>query len=153
MVKDRLSQAHRSWNMSRIQNKNTTPELVVRRCLHQMGYRFRLHRKDLPGRPDIVMPKFKTVVLVHGCFWHRHRGCSNCTTPSANRKFWLKKFQDNMNRDQKNRRALKKSGWRVLVIWECQTEDVEKLRRRLTRLMDSIQTVASPESNRRKCPN
>lgn len=89
--KDRLTKARRSWNMSRIRGKDTTPEKVVRSLLHRMGYRFRLHGKKLPGQPDIVLAKQKTVIFVHGCFWHRHRGCKNCTTPTHRRKWWLEK--------------------------------------------------------------
>ena len=113
MNKDRLTQARRSWNMSHIRGKNTKPELVVRSLLHRMGYRFRLHGKKLPGRPDIVLPKYRTVVFVHGCFWHRHRGCKNCTTPTNNRSFWVAKLEGNAARDRLNRRALVRLGWRV----------------------------------------
>jgi DNA mismatch endonuclease (patch repair protein) len=120
--KDRLSKARRSWNMSRIRGRNTTPELIVRRLLHRMGYRFRLHGKNLPGRPDIVLKKYKTVIFVHGCFWHRHKGCKNCTTPSNRREWWLKKLNGNAARDRLHLRALRRLGWRALVVWECQTE-------------------------------
>jgi DNA mismatch endonuclease (patch repair protein) len=109
--KDRLTQARRSWNMSRIRGKDTKPEMVVRSLLHRMGYRFRLHGKGLPGRPDIVLARHRIVVLVHGCFWHRHRGCKNCTTPANNRKFWVKKLEGNAARDRLNRRALVRLGW------------------------------------------
>jgi DNA mismatch endonuclease (patch repair protein) len=91
-MKDRLSKEKRSWNMSRIKGKNTKPEIALRSILHRMGYRFRLHAKNLPGRPDIVLPKYKTVIFVHGCFWHRHRGCKNCTTPTNRRHFWIAKL-------------------------------------------------------------
>lgn len=147
---DLLTREHRSWNMSRIRSRNTSPELTVRRILHRMGYRFRLHYKHLPGHPDIVLPKFKVVIFVHGCFWHRHKNCSNCTTPTANRRFWLEKFQGNVVRDKKNQRALKKSGWRMLVIWECQAEAEEKVRRMLGRFMDSTPKVLQPRSSDQK---
>lgn len=120
--RDKLSRERRSWNMSRIRGKDTAPELVVRSLLHRLGFRFRLHRGRLPGRPDIVLPKYRTVVFVHGCFWHRHRACLNCTTPTHNRTFWLKKFAGNSARDKGNIRALSKLGWKVIVVWECQTE-------------------------------
>jgi DNA mismatch endonuclease Vsr len=94
-VRDRLTKARRSWNMSRIRGKHTTPEKVVRSALHRMGFRFRLHGKGLPGRPDIVSRKYKTVVFVHGCFWHRHKGCRNCTTPTNRREWWLEKLNGN----------------------------------------------------------
>lgn len=102
MNKDRLTKARRSWNMSRIRGKDTTPEKAVRSLLHRMGYRFRLHVKRLPGRPDIVLPKYRAVIFVHGCFWHRHRGCKNCTTPTNNRGFWVKKLEGNARRDEPN---------------------------------------------------
>jgi DNA mismatch endonuclease (patch repair protein) len=121
-MRDRLSKERRSWNMSRIRGKNTTPEMVVRRALHGMGYRFRLHGRKLPGRPDVVLSKHKTVVLVHGCFWHRHRKCKNCTTPTNRRAWWLKKLEGNAARDRLHRRALSKLGWKVVVVWECETE-------------------------------
>lgn len=122
--KDRLTKARRSWNMSRIRGKNTTPEKVVRSLLHKMGYRFRLHGKDLPGRPDIVLKRYKTVIFVHGCFWHRHRRCKDCTTPFHRRAWWIRKLEGNSARDKKHTRALRSMGWRVLVVWQCETEDM-----------------------------
>ena len=119
---DSISPEQRSWNMSRIRSKNSKPEMIVRSMLHEMGYRFRLHRKDLPGSPDIVLPRYMTVILVHGCFWHRHSGCKNCYTPKSNVKFWLKKFKENTVRDAKNIADLKLLGWRVILIWECETQ-------------------------------
>jgi len=124
---DSLSPAHRSWNMSRIKSRNTSPELNVRSLLHGMGYRFRLHRKDLPGKPDIVLPKYRTVIFVHGCYWHRHPGCKFATTPKSNVIFWENKFRDNITRDQKNTECLKKEGWIVKVVWECQTKSAKTL--------------------------
>jgi len=115
--------------MSRIRGNDTAPEKVVCSILHRMGYRFRLHGKKLPGRPDIVLPKHKTVVFVHGCFWHRHRGCRNCTTPTHRRAWWLTKLQGNAKRDRSHRRALRKLGWRVVVVWECETEQAGALQR------------------------
>ena len=120
--------------MSRIRGKDTTPEKVVRSLLHRMGYRFRLHGKKLPGRPDIILAKYETVIFVHGCFWHRHRGCRNCTTPTNNRGFWTKKLGGNARRDKLNWRALAKLGWRVVVVWECEAERADVLRKKVTRL-------------------
>ena len=108
--------------MSRIRGKHTTPEKAVRSVLHRMGFRFRLHGKGLPGRPDIVLRKHNTVVFVHGCFWHRHKGCRNCTTPTNRREWWLEKLNGNAARDVIHVKALRKLGWKVLVIWECETE-------------------------------
>jgi DNA mismatch endonuclease (patch repair protein) len=134
-MRDRLSKERRSWNMSRIRGKDTTPEMVVRSLLHRMGHRFRLHGRGLPGQPDIVLRKYRTVVFVQGCFWHRHRGCKNCTTPTNNRKFWVKKLEGNAARDRVQQRALRRLGWRVVVVWECETErDSGWLGLRLARL-------------------
>lgn len=121
-MRDRLSKERRSWNMSRIRGKNTTPEMVVRRALHRIGYRFRLHGRNLPGRPDVVLAKHMTVVFVHGCFWHRHRKCKNCTTPTKRRAWWLEKLEGNAARDRLHQRALRRLGWKVVVVWECETE-------------------------------
>jgi DNA mismatch endonuclease (patch repair protein) len=103
-----------------------------------MGYRFRLHGKTLPGRPDVVLPKHRAVVFVHGCFWHRHRGCRNCMTPTHNRRFWVAKLQGNAARDKLHARALRKLGWRVVVVWECETEKAGfagRLEKRLARIL------------------
>lgn len=124
--------------MSRIRGKHTAPEIVVRSLLHRLGFRFRLHGKALPGRPDIVLPKYRTVVFVHGCFWHRHRGCKNCTTPTNRRAFWVAKLEGNAARDKLHLRALRKLGWRCIVVWECQTEksqSLETLRKQFVRLL------------------
>lgn len=117
--------------MSRIRSKDTGPEKVVRSLLHRMGYRFRLYRKDLPGKPDIVLPKFKIVILVHGCFWHRHKGCKRCTTPSTNKEYWLPKLQRNINKDLENRRQLRKLGWKPVIVWECEIKNTDKLTKKL----------------------
>lgn len=105
--------------MSAIRGKNTKPEILVRKYLHSSGYRFRLHRKDLPGKPDIVLPKYRMVIMVHGCFWHRHPGCAYTTTPSTRPEFWLDKFQKNIERDTAQIESLIALGWKVLVVWEC----------------------------------
>ena len=118
----------RSRNMSAIKSKNTKPEIAVRKLLHSMGYRFRLHRKDLPGSPDILLPKYKTVIFVHGCFWHRHENCKYATTPKTRKEFWEKKFRENINRDNLNQANLSLKGWKIIIIWECQLKgDIKKL--------------------------
>lgn len=130
---DSLTPERRSWNMSRISAKNTKPEIAVRSLLHRRGFRFSLNRKDLPGKPDIVLPKYKTVVFVHGCFWHRHKGCSDATTPKTRTEFWQNKFDGNVARDKRNVKALKKSGWKVLIVWECDLKKPDHLADRLQR--------------------
>ena len=109
----------RSRMMSSIRGSNTSPELAVRRLLHRLGFRFRLHRKSLPGRPDMVLPKHNLAVFVHGCFWHQHSGCRYATMPKSNRVFWQEKLQGNALRDRSSIKKLHKLGWRTLVIWEC----------------------------------
>lgn len=128
---DRLSAAKRSWNMSRIRGRDTSPERAVRSILHRMGFRFRLHSRTLPGRPDIVLPAHRTAVFVHGCFWHRHRGCKMCYTPKSRVDFWQQKFADNVRRDRTARRLLKGLGWSVLTVWECELADPPAVARRL----------------------
>lgn len=116
---DTISGAHRSWNMSRIKGRNTGPELRLRSLLHRAGFRFRLHTKDLPGKPDVVLPRYRTAIFVHGCFWHRHEGCRNATMPSTRAEFWQEKFDGNVERDRRNRTALEAAGWTVITVWEC----------------------------------
>ena len=128
---DKIDQKHRSWNMSRIRSKDTSPEKTVRSLLHGMGYRFCLHRKDLPGKPDIVLPKYKTVIEVRGCFWHRHDNCKETTTPKSNTAFWQEKFRKNVERDQSNEKKLKELGWRMVVIWECEVKNIDELNHKL----------------------
>jgi len=105
--------------MSRIKGRDTKPEMIVRSILHRAGYRFRVHRRDLPGTPDIVLPKHRLAIFVHGCFWHRHPGCKYAYTPKSQVEFWEHKFRENVKRDQRKRMALEDAGWKVIVIWEC----------------------------------
>ena len=120
---DRLSPERRSWLMSRVRSKDTSPEMVVRRTAHAMGLRFRLHRKDLPGTPDLVFPRYRTVVFVHGCFWHRHPGCKKAGMPKTRVGFWREKFERNVERAGRDVGRLMELGWSVGVIWECETKD------------------------------
>lgn len=113
--------------MFAVKGRDTTPELRVRKALHAMGYRFRLHRSDLPGKPDIVLPKYHICIFVHGCFWHQHPGCKRATLPETNREFWTKKLGQNVARDKAALESLERLGWRVLVIWECQTKNIHNL--------------------------
>ncbi len=131
---DKLSRERRSWNMSRIRGVNTKPELRVRSMLHKKGFRFRIHRKDLPGKPDIVLPRVRTIVFVNGCFWHRHRDCTKAYTPKTRSEFWQKKFTDTLARDERNFNELSNLGWRVVVIWECQTTNSDELSQLIDRL-------------------
>ena len=112
----------KSLEMGRVRGKDTGPEVRVRSMLHKMGLRFRLHDKRLPGTPDIVLARWRAVVLVQGCFWHRHEGCRKASTPKTRREFWSKKFRDNVQRDRRNRAELEMSGWRVIEVWECEVK-------------------------------
>ena len=124
---DRISPAKRSEIMRAIKSKNTSPEKRVRSAAHSLGLRFRLHRSDLPGSPDLLFPKRKVALFVHGCFWHRHKNCSVAKTPKTNTEFWVRKFERNMERDLENSRKLEENGWKVLVIWECETKTQESI--------------------------
>jgi DNA mismatch endonuclease (patch repair protein) len=127
---DRLSIEHRSWLMSRIKGKNTKPEIAVRSMLHRMGYRFRIHARELPGTPDIVLPRHETVVLVHGCFWHGHR-CKIGKMPKSRVEYWDPKIEATKARDRRKRRQLRALGWKAIVVWECELKNPERLRKKL----------------------
>ncbi len=120
---DNLKPEHRKKAMSRVQQQNTKPEITVRKMLHRNGFRFRLHNKTLPGTPDIVLLKYKTVIFVHGCFWHQHEGCRKARRPTSNVEFWNEKLDKNIARDNQKEAELKKAGWRVLYVWECELKD------------------------------
>lgn len=122
MADDR-SPAKRSLNMSHIRSRDTSPELKVRSMIHRAGYRYRLHVKEMPGKPDIVMPRYRTAIFVNGCFWHRHLDCRYATMPKTNIDYWQQKFKRNVDRDQATYNALRQDGWSIVVIWECQTRD------------------------------
>ena len=132
---DKISAERRSANMRRIRSKNTSPELALRRFLHGLGYRFRLHRKDLPGQPDLVFPGRRKVIFVHGCFWHQHPSCREGRIPGSRIEYWEPKLKRNQTRDAATQRLLKEQGWRVLVIWECELTDLKSLRSRLKRFL------------------
>ena len=132
---DSLSKKHRRWNMSRIRARDTAPELLVRSTLHNAGYRFILHSKTLPGRPDIVLPRYRAVIFVNGCFWHRHKACRYAYTPKSRKKFWQDKFRENVARDRRNLKALQALGWNVFTIWECHATKPDQLLRNVTRLI------------------
>lgn len=128
---DKLTPSHRSWNMSRIKGRDTQPEKLVRSLLHRLGFRFSLRTSQLPGHPDILLRRYNTAIFVHGCFWHRHSGCKNSVIPKTREDFWLAKLNGNVERDRRNEIALKQQGWKVLTVWECETENESKLSRRL----------------------
>ncbi len=136
---DRFSTAERSRIMRAVRGKDTKPEWVVRRLVHRLGYRYRLHVTDLPGKPDLVFPARRKVVFVHGCFWHQHHCKRGNRTPASNVEYWRAKLQRNRQRDAAHRRALRRAGWSVMVIWECQTRaaGLERLSRRLVRFLES----------------
>lgn len=123
MMVDSLTAERRSWNMSRIRSRDTRPERALRSMLHRAGFRFRLHDRSLPGTPDIVMKKHRAVILVHGCYWHRHEGCRNATTPSTRTDFWQAKFSATVARDERNLEALAELGWNPIVVWECDVKN------------------------------
>lgn len=158
---DRLTQQQRSTNMSRIRGRDTHPEIVVSSVLRRLGFRFRLHAPDLPGRPDIALPRRKTVVFIHGCFWHRHPGCKYAYMPKSRVKFWKTKFEANMLRDRTVARQLRNRGWHVIVVWECRTEDRQALATRLSNLLStresgrlrSLQSICARITGARSIPS
>lgn len=134
---DIYSREKRSALMFNVRTANTTPEIIVRKRLHSLGFRFRLHSKTLPGKPDIILPKHRSVIFVHGCFWHHHKNCPKSKLPTTNTEFWTEKISSNVTRDAKKTVALRRLGWRVFVIWECETKTgrfVTSLNRFLNRL-------------------
>jgi DNA mismatch endonuclease, patch repair protein len=130
---DRISPEHRSWNMSQIKGRDTQPEIAVRSLLHRMGFRFRTHVRELPGCPDIVLPKWRTVLFVHGCFWHRHNHCKFAYIPKSRKAFWEQKFDANVARDRRVLKNLKQTGWKVIRVWECEISDLERVGKKLRR--------------------
>jgi DNA mismatch endonuclease (patch repair protein) len=148
---DIISKEKRSWNMSRIRSKDTKPEKIVRFLLHRMGYRFRLHVNNLPGKPDIVLPKYRTVIFVHGCFWHRHKGCKYAYTPKSRIEFWEKKFADNIERFKSVKKELINKSWKVIVIWECETKFDKELESKLQLIFDKKDGILNHSCHDRNC--
>ena len=132
---DSISTARRSANMRRIRCKDTKPEMLIRRMLHGLGYRYSLHRRDLPGAPDLVFPSRRKIVLVHGCFWHQHAGCIDGRRPKSREDYWLPKLRRNVERDRRNISKLRGSGWKVMKVWECDVIKADGLRERLVRFL------------------
>jgi DNA mismatch endonuclease (patch repair protein) len=144
---DTFSKAERSRIMAAVKSKDTTPELVVRRLVHGLGYRFRLHVGTLPGTPDIVLPRLRKIIEIRGCFWHGH-SCGRCRIPATRRGFWLAKIARNRRRDRASIRALHAAGWETLIIWECQTRNRVRLRARVRRFLESHARTAHSRTNR-----
>jgi DNA mismatch endonuclease, patch repair protein len=132
---DTVSKEVRSKIMSSVRQRNTGPERLVRSLLHSLGMRFRLHRRDLPGSPDIVLPRHRIAIFVHGCFWHQHRGCPKARKPSSNNDYWDRKLADNIARDRKKSAELRKLGWKVITIWQCETRNADSIIEKLTDLI------------------
>ncbi len=131
----------RSYVMGRILSQNTGPEKHVRKILSSMGYRYRLNAKNLPGKPDVVLPKHKSIIFIHGCFWHLHKGCRDGTIPKTRIKYWSDKLTKNVNRDKKNSQKLRKAGWKVLCLWECKTTDSEFLSRKIKLFLNGSKII------------
>jgi len=134
---DKLTPERRSKNMGNIRSKDTTPEMIVRKLTHSLGYRFRLHRKDLPGKPDLVFPSKKKIIFVHGCFWHQHDdpNCKISRLPKSRIDYWVPKLQKNVERDKEHQKVLASQGWTVLVIWECEVRDTDKLAKKICKFL------------------
>lgn len=139
---DTLSPAERSARMARIRSGNTMPELFLRKELHRLGFRYRLHARNLPGKPDLVFPRYKAVVFVHGCFWHRHGGCKIATTPKSNTEFWVNKFERNTSRDARVAKELQALGWNVVVAWECEANNERRAEQTARRVAREITKMA-----------
>lgn len=139
---DRLSIERRSALMRRVRSRDTSPEITVRRIAHRLGFRFRLHRRDLPGTPDIVFPSLRAVIFVHGCFWHRHHNCKKASTPKSRIDFLTLKFEHNVARDLRNKSALRRLGWRVHTVWECELKKPARLERSIERFLTTSRTRA-----------
>jgi len=133
----------RSFNMSRIRDRDTKPEIVVRSIVHRLGYRYRLHKKDLPGKPDLVLVRHRKIINVHGCFFHMHSCRYGCVVPATNAEFWLNKRLSNVDRDKRNLRLLKRAGWRVMVVWECETKNAIDLSKRIENFLARDHNLAT----------
>ena len=132
---DHLTRERRSWNMSRIHSKGTNPEVIVRKVLTRLGWHYRLHARKLPGKPDVIISKAGTIIFINGCFWHQHKGCKRQTIPKANKKYWLPKLKRNIQKQKEDVRKLRKDGWKVNIIWECETKDETRLTKKLKKIL------------------
>jgi DNA mismatch endonuclease (patch repair protein) len=136
-VVESITPEERSEIMARVRSKNSRPELFIRKLVYALGYRYRLHQRDLPGSPDLVFRRSRKVIFVHGCFWHRHAKCALARMPKSRVDFWTEKLEGNRRRDERNRRALAREGWKVLTIWECQIRDASRLEAKVRRFLDA----------------
>ena len=139
VLTDTLSRSERSERMARVRSADTGPEMRLRRLVHGMGFRYRLHRKDLPGKPDLVFPSRRAVIFMHGCFWHRHKGCKLARLPKSRVAFWEAKLEGNRRRDLRNQERLRELGWRVLVVWECELSDLDATAEKVREFLNSDQ--------------
>lgn len=146
---DRISPERRSENMRRICSKDTNPEIELRAIVHSLGYRFRLHRDNLPGKPDLVFPSRRKVIFVHGCFWHQHSRCKEGRIPASRRDYWLPKLTKNRERDSAVRHALRNKGWKILTVWECQLKSKQAISKSVTRFL-SVSASLPPRSTRQR---
>lgn len=144
---DIKSKTDRSINMSRIRGEDTKPEIITRKYLHAEGLRFRLHKKELPGKPDIVLSKYRVVIFVNGCFWHAHEGCKDFVWPRTNQNFWKKKIESNIKRDKSNYTLLNELGWRVITVWECQIKNKRDREVYLSELVSEITGLRKIDNN------
>lgn len=145
---DKISPERRSANMGRIRSKDTSPEVVLRRLIHGLGYRFRLHRRDLPGKPDIVFPARRKIIFMHGCFWHQHPGCPEGRIPGFRPEYWIAKLKRNQARDEGNRALLEQQGWRILVVWECELKDTAAVTKAVRNFLAGTKPASSPRRRR-----
>jgi DNA mismatch endonuclease (patch repair protein) len=136
------SKTTRSYNMSQIKGKNTKPEILVRKYLHAKGFRYKLHDKGLPGKPDLVLPKYNKIIFIHGCFWHAHEGCKYFVIPKTRTEWWKNKIYSNKNRDEENQKRLREEGWKVIQVWECELKSAN-INQTLKQLADQIKTNAN----------
>jgi DNA mismatch endonuclease (patch repair protein) len=137
---DVFTEGKRSWIMARVRGRDTKPEMLVRSLIHRMGFRFRVHRRDLPGNPDIVLPRHHKIIFVHGCFWHGHSGCSRSKRPTTNQAFWDRKLDGNLKRDARFQNELSSMGWKILVVWQCETKTPDILTKKLEIFLYEQQT-------------
>jgi DNA mismatch endonuclease (patch repair protein) len=135
---DHLTKEKRSWNMSQIRSKETKPEIIFRKLIHREGFRYRLYVQNLPGKPDLVLKKYKTVVFIHGCFWHGHKDCRRASKPKTHKKYWYAKIEGNIARDKENKKKLRKAGWKVFTVWECKLKNLKTVLKKFKTFIEMV---------------